>query len=143
MTTDKLQIAGIRKPAPTLSARRNGCSLAQIEFSPAFCAASFRRCLADLNFLLDQAVEIGDKAVIGARPEGLGGSDLASEQMVAVRNHLRRCARRANQVPAGRKTIAHGFNRGRGYKRRKPRRDGRNGANECVFSFVPAGLDWL
>src|SRR5947209_3833478 len=62
MTTDKLQIAGIRKPAPTLSARRNGCSLAQIEFSPAFCAASFRRCLADLNFLLDQAVEIGDKA---------------------------------------------------------------------------------
>src|SRR5437667_6987490 len=36
-----------------------------------------------------------------------------------------------------------GFNRGRGYKRRKPRRGGRNGANKCMFSFVPSGLDWL
>ena len=96
MTTDKLQIAGIRKPAPTLSTRRNGCSLTQIEFSPAFCAVSFRRFLDDFNFLLGQAIEAIDEAVNGTRPEGLVSGDLAFERMVAVRKHPRRCARRAN-----------------------------------------------
>src|SRR5213592_3897259 len=51
--------------------------------------------------------------------------------------------RGANQVPAGRKKTAHGFNRGREYKTRKPRTGGRKGVNECLFSFVPAGLYWL
>ena len=41
------------------------------------------------------------------------GGDLVFEPVVAVRKRLRRGARGANQVPAGRKKIAHGFNRGR------------------------------
>ena len=71
------------------------------------------------------------------------GGDLVFEPVVAVRKRLRRGARGANQVPAGRKKIAHGFNRGREYKTRKPRRGGRNGGKEPEFSFVPAGLDWF
>src|SRR5437667_11681398 len=62
MTTSELQIAGIRKPGPRLSARRSGCSLIRIEFSPAFCAVSFRRILDDFNLLLGQALEVIDEA---------------------------------------------------------------------------------
>src|SRR2546430_9592102 len=48
--------------------------------------------------------------------------------------------RGADQVPAGRKKIAHGLNRGRECKTIKPRRGGRSGAHESMFSFVPPGL---